>query len=129
MMRKSTIEKWMVAAVFGLSFVALAILATTNCVSTGARPLSGCERLAIACHNRLAREGKESYIAYIQYKKNNPYKRNHAAVQIVQRDGKFRMYDPALRRYRNGDEYKLIMPSTKDHGFYGGSVTSSGDIK
>jgi hypothetical protein len=92
------------------------LLAVTGCATTRTRPLSGCEKLALAEQHALAHMGTESYVVFIQYRMHAT---NHAVLWVVQPDGKFMTYDPALMRYLARDEYRIKGFETADYSFYG----------
>ena len=99
----------------------LMLVLASGCATNYARPMSGCERLAVRHQAELRKQGKESYIAFIQYRLKFG---GHAVVAEVQDNGKFKFYDPALGRYLDRDEFRLKMIETKQFRFYDGVVSN-----
>ena len=117
---RDKIHKYTVATILGLLIVLAAIMFTGCATAHWDRPLSGCERIALAKRNEIRREGKECYVAWIRY--NNRIGK-HAVVYTFDDDGKFVFYDPTFCCYPDRMSFHIEYPMmTKDNSCYGDGV-------
>ena len=123
---RDKIHKYTVATILGLLIVLAAIMFTGCATTHWDRPLSGCERIALAKRNEIRREGKECYVAWIQYKGKL---RNHAVVYIIDDRGKFRIYDPTSCKWPARSSYRAKGYMTKDNSCYGDGVNLKSTVK
>ena len=115
--KKRKVKKRRITAIMIMLIVAGSL---SGCTTTWERPLSGCEKLAVAHKAYLTKRGQTSYITTVRYK--NTFQ-NHALVAEVQDSGKFKYYDPTSLCYPSRDDFTVKMTETKDHSMYGGFTT------